>query len=113
MSAIFDFSSLLTVLLLLICTCAYARESRATIFDPSVPVVRHEDGCFLCDRDFPVLMNMFLSPKQAQQNGQPPPVLKREGILGFLWKLSRIGERLSPYVSVGCLVMAVHVLFFK
>jgi hypothetical protein len=33
MSAIFDFSSLLTVLLLLICTCTYLRELRPTIFD--------------------------------------------------------------------------------
>jgi hypothetical protein len=33
MSAIFDFSSLLTVLLLLICTCAYLRELRPMIFD--------------------------------------------------------------------------------
>ena len=33
MSAIFDFSSLITVLLLLICTCAYLRELRPGIFD--------------------------------------------------------------------------------
>lgn len=33
MSAIFDFSSLMTVLLLIICTCAYIRELRPTIFD--------------------------------------------------------------------------------
>jgi Protein of unknown function (DUF1242) len=35
MSAIFDFSSLITVLLLLICTCAYLRELRPKIFDSS------------------------------------------------------------------------------
>ena len=33
MSAIFNFSSLLTVLLLVICTCAYLRDLRPTIFD--------------------------------------------------------------------------------
>jgi hypothetical protein len=33
MSAIFDFSSLLTVLLLFICTCAFLRSLRKTIFD--------------------------------------------------------------------------------
>lgn len=33
MSAIFDFSSLLTVILFLICTCAYLRDMRPTIFD--------------------------------------------------------------------------------
>jgi hypothetical protein len=36
MSAIFDFSSLLTVLLLLICTTTYLRELRPSIFDGSV-----------------------------------------------------------------------------
>jgi hypothetical protein len=35
MSAIFDFSSLITVLLLLICTCTYLRELRPAIFDPA------------------------------------------------------------------------------
>jgi hypothetical protein len=39
MLAIFDFTSLLTVLLLSICTCAYIREVRPTIFDPPVPLV--------------------------------------------------------------------------
>ena len=37
MSAIFDFSSLITVLLLLICTCAYLRELRPSIFEPAEP----------------------------------------------------------------------------
>lgn len=40
MSAIFDFGSLLTVLLLMICTCAYIREMRPTVFDPAPPAVR-------------------------------------------------------------------------
>ena len=49
-----------------------------------------------------------------QQEQQPPGgVPKREGILGFFWKLSRIGERLSPYVGVGCVLMAIHVLFIQ
>jgi hypothetical protein len=33
MSAIFDFSSVLMILLLMICTCTYLREMRPTIFD--------------------------------------------------------------------------------
>jgi hypothetical protein len=28
-----------------------------------------------------------------------------------LWKMARIGERLSPVVSVGCLAMAYHKIF--
>ncbi|GAX11542.1 hypothetical protein FisN_22Lu266 [Fistulifera solaris] len=81
MSAIFNFSSLLTVLLLLICTCAYLRELRPGIFDP------------------------------PRKEGETK--LKREGLTGFLWKMSRIGERLSPYIGVGCFIMAIHVLFIQ
>mmetsp|Transcript_16012 Transcript_16012/g.29118 ORF Transcript_16012/g.29118 Transcript_16012/m.29118 type:complete len:84 (+) Transcript_16012:206-457(+) len=83
MSAIFDFSSLITVILLLICTCAYLRELRPTIFDGA----------------------------QVQDPGHLP--IKRTGVTGFFWKLSRIGERLSPYVGIGCVMMAVHLLFFR
>mmetsp|Transcript_21265 Transcript_21265/g.46092 ORF Transcript_21265/g.46092 Transcript_21265/m.46092 type:complete len:84 (-) Transcript_21265:471-722(-) len=83
MSAIFDFSSLLTVILLIICTCAYLREMRPTIFDGG----------------------KTLQPGDTR--------LKRSGVTGFCWKMSRIGERLSPYVGVSCAVMAIHLLFFK
>lgn len=38
---------------------------------------------------------------------------KREGFMGFFWKLSRIGERLSPYVGAGCVIMAINILFFR
>mmetsp|Transcript_10703 Transcript_10703/g.22693 ORF Transcript_10703/g.22693 Transcript_10703/m.22693 type:complete len:84 (-) Transcript_10703:370-621(-) len=83
MSAIFDFSSLLTVLLLLICTCAYLRDLRPTMFDGG----------------------------QTLQPGETR--LKRTGVLGFFWKMSRIGERLSPYVGASCVVMAINLLFLK
>ncbi|KAI9203454.1 uncharacterized protein BJ171DRAFT_509693 [Polychytrium aggregatum] len=32
----------------------------------------------------------------------------RTGILGLFWKLGRIGERLSPYVCLCCILMAVR-----
>mmetsp|Transcript_7497 Transcript_7497/g.12980 ORF Transcript_7497/g.12980 Transcript_7497/m.12980 type:complete len:84 (-) Transcript_7497:1007-1258(-) len=83
MSAIFDFASLITVLLLLICTCTYLRELRPAIFDGG----------------------KVLEPGQR--------ILPREGMTGFCWKLSRIGERLSPYIGASCAVMAIHVLFLK
>mmetsp|Transcript_19442 Transcript_19442/g.34980 ORF Transcript_19442/g.34980 Transcript_19442/m.34980 type:complete len:84 (+) Transcript_19442:135-386(+) len=83
MSAIFDFSSLLTVILLLICTCAYLRDMRPTMFDGG----------------------------QTLQPGETR--LKQTGVLGFFWKMSRIGERLSPYVGASCVVMAINLLFFK
>jgi len=34
-------------------------------------------------------------------------------ILGIFWKFARIGERLSPYVSICCIVMAVRTLVSK
>lgn len=37
----------------------------------------------------------------------------RDGIMGFLWKLSRIGERLSPYIGLGCFIMSINILFLK
>lgn len=30
-------------------------------------------------------------------------------IFGIFWKCARVGERLSPYVSICCVVMAVSV----
>mmetsp|Transcript_29356 Transcript_29356/g.28227 ORF Transcript_29356/g.28227 Transcript_29356/m.28227 type:complete len:85 (+) Transcript_29356:241-495(+) len=83
MSAIFNFSSLILVVLLMICTCTYLKELRPTILDGGL----------------------------VQEPGRP--LIKRPGLGGFFWKLSRIGERLSPYISASCLAMAIHVLFFK
>ncbi|KAF8372372.1 hypothetical protein PRIPAC_78801 [Pristionchus pacificus] len=70
-SALFNFQSLITVILLLICTCAYIRN---------------------------------FVPKLIDRN--------KEGLLGVFWKLARIGERLSPWVALSCMCMAVVVLFF-
>jgi hypothetical protein len=35
----------------------------------------------------------------------------KKGFSGIVWKAARIGERLSPWVSVACILMAVHVLY--
>lgn len=72
MSALFNFQSLLTVLLLLVCTCAYLRS---------------------------------LWPSLLDRN--------KKGFLGTFWKFARIGERLSPYVALACVFMAVHCLFIS
>lgn len=81
-SAIFDFSSLITVILLFIVTCTFLRGFRQTIFDNKP------------------------SPDTGSIN-------RHEGLLGFCWKASRIGERKSEWVGAACFVMAVHILFFK
>ena len=35
------------------------------------------------------------------------------GFRGMAWKLARIGERLSPHVSLACLGMAFTLLFLR
>ncbi|TDL23501.1 DUF1242-domain-containing protein, partial [Rickenella mellea] len=34
----------------------------------------------------------------------------KQGFLGLFWKCARIGERLSPYVSLACIAMAITML---
>ena len=46
----------------------------------------------------------------GKQNGHGRP---KSGFLGLMYKFARIGERLSPYVAVSCVIMAVHLLFFR
>lgn len=32
-------------------------------------------------------------------------------VFGIFWKCARVGERLSPYVSLCCIIMAVSVIY--
>ncbi|KAF2256134.1 DUF1242-domain-containing protein [Trematosphaeria pertusa] len=67
MTALFNFQSLLLVILLTICTSTYAHYVFPGIMD------RNKDS-------------YYMAP---------------------FWKSARVGERLSPYVSLACVVMAV------
>ncbi|KAF9929648.1 hypothetical protein FBU30_001377 [Linnemannia zychae] len=67
-SALFNFQSLLLVILLVICTCTYVQSQTR-----------------LLDRN-------------------------KTGVLGIFWKAARIGERLSPYVSLACIFMGISLL---
>jgi len=69
MSALFDFQSLLLVIILMICTCTYIRAVAPGIVDRN-----------------------------------------KQGFLGLFWMSARIGERLSPYVAIACIAMAVKIL---
>ncbi|ETW76343.1 hypothetical protein HETIRDRAFT_28772, partial [Heterobasidion irregulare TC 32-1] len=68
-SALFNFQSLLLVVLLLVCTCTYARA---------------------------------VAPRLIDRN--------KDGFLGLFFMSARIGERLSPYVALACVAMAVRIL---
>ena len=83
MSAIFNFSSLVVVLLLFVCTTAYLRALRPTIFDGSLT---------------------------AEDLADPQSHRRRTGVRGFCWRASRVGERASPYVAVSLAAMAVHIM---
>lgn len=37
----------------------------------------------------------------------------KHGLLGLAWKCARVGERLSPWVALFCVGMAVHALFVR
>ncbi|KAG8160403.1 hypothetical protein KVR01_009939 [Diaporthe batatas] len=65
-SALFNFQSLLLVILLLICTCAYVHDMFPSVLDR-----------------------------------------KKDGPMGVFWKCARVGERLSPYISICCVGMAL------
>ncbi|KAI9228168.1 MAG: DUF1242-domain-containing protein, partial [Piptocephalis tieghemiana] len=69
-SALFNFQSLLMVILLMICTCTYVRAQ------------------------FPALVDR-----------------NKTGLLGLFWKMARVGERLSPYVALSCMIMAVQLVW--
>lgn len=68
MTALFNFTSLLQVILLLICCSTYIHVQ------------------------WPSLLDRY----------------KNHSVFGAFWKLARIGERASPYVSIACIVMAVN-----
>ncbi|KAF5202212.1 kish-A [Thalictrum thalictroides] len=70
MSALFNFHSFLSVVLLVICTCTYVKMQFSTILQ------------------------------------------QKTGFRGVFWKAARIGERLSPWVAVGCLTMGVSIIVF-
>ncbi|KAM6504160.1 DUF1242 domain containing protein, partial [Amanita muscaria] len=70
-SALFNFQSLLLVILLVICTCTYVRAVAPRLID------RNKEGYAL---------------------------------LGLFFMSARIGERLSPYVALACIAMAVTIM---
>lgn len=72
MSAIFSFTSWITVALLFICASAF--------------------------------LHRRIGPYKY---GDP----QTKGFTGVFWKAARIGERLSPWVSLGCFAMAAHTVF--
>ena len=159
MSALFDVSSLLTCLLLAVCTCAYLRALtfRANSAVPSLlDHARHGFGelsarrrsrlhlCFFspkcCRLDIDQILGCdygaqpfwgesraslctsrcsLIVSTRGEVDGErllPPPPHTSSPASTFpyagsaAWKLARVGERLSPWVSLGCACMAAYAL---
>ncbi|KAL5625089.1 hypothetical protein BROUX41_005149 [Berkeleyomyces rouxiae] len=69
MTALFNFQSLLLVILLLVCTSTYMHAIFTGFMDKN-----------------------------------------KNGFMSIFWKCARIGERLSPYISICCVFMAMSIL---
>ncbi|XP_013994013.1 protein kish-A isoform X1 [Salmo salar] len=115
MSAIFNFQSLLTVILLLICTCAYLRAMAPSLLDKNKTggLVSFSSDMVLSvfrQATEPALLLFWLN-KGKTRRGKIGRVLAEPILLGIFWKCARIGERKSPYVAVCCVVMALSILF--
>ncbi|KAI3632964.1 hypothetical protein MIR68_009039 [Amoeboaphelidium protococcarum] len=81
MTALFNFESLLLVILLSICTLTYVKYQ------------------------FPSLL-----PDSKYRPTSNNDITSTGGVFGLMWKLARIGERLSFYVALCCIVMSVRIL---
>ena len=85
MTALFNFQSLVTVLLLSVCTATYLR--------PRFPA--------------------YIDPKQPGFTGTFSSIGYRLILVGLFGRFAVVGERLSPYISVGCLIMALVTIFSR
>ena len=97
--------------LLLICTCAYLHQIFPTILD------RNKQGYvrtgwlagWSAPETAPRSSNSFQLSRPTWKvlcsaaNRRPP----YRSLMGIFWKAARIGERLSPYISLCCVFMAV------
>jgi hypothetical protein len=125
-SAIFNFSSLLVVILLIICTCAYIHQHYPSLMD------RNKQGSAS-----PPFRRRFLpSFDSLPSKFNEKHFFQQYRMLGTFWKAARIGsllsghllifscilshlfssntfsgERLSPYVAIFCIAMGFVVLF--
>ncbi|CAH2057032.1 unnamed protein product, partial [Thlaspi arvense] len=86
MSALFNFHSFLTVVLLGICTCTYLKMQFPALLEQKTGTP-FGNCCCICNLDFYI------------------EYVHLAGFEGFFWKAARIGERLSPWVAVGCFTM--------
>ena len=86
---ILKFQTLLLVVLLFICTCTYLHGVFPAFLD------RNKNGYVEI-----WFRQRTLQKREAESDNPHRP-------LGTFWRAARVGERLSPYVSLCCVAMAV------
>jgi len=91
-SALFSFDAMLLVILLLICTCTYDRQTVSGMVDSR----KDKNICSLLPSFSLLLLQLAHLTLFAYYS-----------FFGMFWKFVCIGERLSPYVSICCMIMAV------
>ena len=101
-SALFNFQSLLLVFLLIICTSAYAHSIMPGIMDRN----RHGYGIHRSYLWFPP-SNCRWRKGWKRSDRVLTGYFAINRFFGIFWKCARIGERLSPYVCICCILMAV------
>jgi len=105
-SAIFNFQSLLTVVLLLICTCAYVRAMFPSLLDNRkegwvIKITHDQSFIVIFPPDWNVRWFLFKHWIFVCR------------FTGIFWKCARIGERKSPHVAFCCLAMAFTIVFLS
>ena len=99
-SAIFNFQSLLLVILLLICTCTYVRATAPGLIDRNKEGSVTVSSRIVCIWLTIVRMTGF---SDCSSNSRELVLLHYRSRLSRLTEM--LGERLSPYVALACLVM--------
>jgi Protein of unknown function (DUF1242) len=98
-SALFNFQSLLLVILLFICTCAYMRATAPGLID------RNKQG----------FMGLFFKGARIGEKQHlgvhSELVWLGRGLFADFPLFDTAGERLSPYVSISCIIMACYMIF--
>jgi hypothetical protein len=88
---ILKFQTLLLVVLLFVCTCTYLHGVFPAFLDRNKNGYANKSHRELSKR------------KESESDELPRP-------LGTFWRAARVGERLSPYVSLCCMAMAVSLI---
>ncbi|KOO20800.1 conserved small protein, partial [Chrysochromulina tobinii] len=80
---------------------------------PVLTALRHPQSALFNFKSFLIVILLFICASTYLRQQRPSMfVEKKPGLFGLVYKASVIGTRLSPYVSLSCILMGVWNLFF-